>query len=132
MNGYVDTKTCFNDITKDLTLKRYYVLLVSFPFHGLSDDFGLVVFFIVFPKMVDDPEVDEQFQEDKAVSNYLRSVSKSLVQDWIKFIHLKKKFEIEIELSNEGSDPLGPFGTLSDPLGQFGTFRNPFKPFGTL
>ena len=75
MNGNVDSETCFNDIAKDLAFKRYDVLLLSFPFHGLSDDFGLVVFFIVFPKMVDDPEVDEQFQEDKAMANYLWSVS---------------------------------------------------------
>ena len=90
MNSEIDTKTRFNYIAKNLTLKRYYVLLLPFPFHGLSDDFGLVIFFIVFPKMVDDPEVDEQFQEDKAVSNYLWSISKCLVQKWIEFIYLKK------------------------------------------
>ena len=75
MNGKIDTKTRFNDIAKNLTLQRYYVLLVPFPFHGLGDDFGLVVFFIVFPKVVDDPEVDEQFQEDETMANYLRSVT---------------------------------------------------------
>ena len=59
MNSQIDTKIRFYDITKYLTLQRYYVLLLPFPFHGLGDDFGLVVFFIVFPKVVDDQEVDE-------------------------------------------------------------------------
>ena len=90
MNSEIDTKTRFNYIAKNLTLKRYYVLLLPFPFHRLCDDFGLVVFFVVFPEVVDYPEVDEQFQEDETMANYLRSVSKSLVQDWIKFIYLKK------------------------------------------
>ena len=79
MNSEIDTKTRFNYIAKNLTLKRYYVLLLPFPFHGLSDDFGLVVFFVVFPEVVDYPEVDEQFQEDETMANYLRSVSESLV-----------------------------------------------------
>ena len=90
MNSEIDSKTRFNDIAKNLTLKCYYILLLPFLFHGLSDDFSLVVFFIMFPKVVDDPEVDEQLHEDEAMANYLRSVSKSLVQDWIKFIYLKK------------------------------------------
>ena len=59
MNSKIDTKTRFNDITKNLAFQSYDVLLLSFPFHGLSYDFSLVVFFVVFPKMVDDPEVDE-------------------------------------------------------------------------
>ena len=79
MNGNVDSETRFNDIAKDLAFKRYDVLLLPFPFHRLCDDFGLVVFFVVFPEVVDYPEVDEQFQEDEAMANYLRSVSESLV-----------------------------------------------------
>ena len=98
MNSKVDTETCFNDVAKNLTFKRYDILLLPFPFHGLGDDFGLVVFFIVFPKVVNDPQVDEQFQKDKTMTYYLWSISKNLVQDNIKFIDLKKK-ELEMVTS---------------------------------
>ena len=127
MNRNIDSETCFNDIAKDLTLERYYVLLLPFPFHGLGNDFGLVVFFVMFPKVVDDPEVDEQFQKDEAMTNYLRSVSKSLVQDWIKFIDLKKKFEMD-----EGFDPLESFRTLWNTFRPSKTFWDSLESFRTL
>ena len=60
------------------------------------------------------------------MANYLRSVSKSLVQEWIEFIDLKEKLELVIKIRHVRFDPLGPFETFSEPLGPFGTFRDIF------
>ena len=97
MYSYVDEIQHFNYKRDYLTLQRNYVFVVPLAPHLLCNDVLFAILFIVFPKMVDDPEVDEQFQKDEAMANYLWSISKSLVQEWIEFIHLKKSEMIIID-----------------------------------
>ena len=75
MYRYVYEIHNFNDKGDYLTLQRNYVFVVPLAPHLLCNDVLFAILFIVFPKVVDDPEVDEQFQEDETMANYLKSVS---------------------------------------------------------
>ena len=75
MNCNVNTKTKFNQKSTNLTPKGYDILLVSFLPHVVVYDFILKLCLIMFPQVVDDPEVDEEFHKHQGLTYNIRRES---------------------------------------------------------
>ena len=88
MNRYVCKIHNFNDESDYLTLQRNYVFVVPLAPHLLCNDVLFAILFIVFPKVVDDPQVDKEFQEDEATYNCSWNHLKGLKQEVIVFLNV--------------------------------------------
>ena len=80
MNGNVDTVNNFDYKRAHLPSKGDDVLLVPFFPHMFSDDVFFTVFLIMFPQVVDDPKVDQQFHKNQGLTNHNRGKTQGLVQ----------------------------------------------------
>ena len=69
MKDRIDVKYCFNGKHHHLTLEGDDIFLITLSLHFLGNDSFLVVLLIVLPKVVQDPGVDSQFQDEKSLSN---------------------------------------------------------------
>ena len=66
MNEKIYSESQFYYKTYHLTSQSDDVLPIPFLSHTFSDDLMLKIFFIVFPKVINDPHVDEKFQRNEA------------------------------------------------------------------
>ena len=86
MYSYVDEIQHFNYKRDYLTLQRNDVLLVPLVPHLWCNDFLFAIFLVMFPKVVDDPQVDEKFQEDEATYYHSWDHLKTLEQEVVVFL----------------------------------------------
>ena len=88
MYQHVDVKGCLNQEWQYLPIERYDILLIPFLLHGFSDDTFLVIFLIVFPKVVQYPGIDDQLSNEQNLSKQVEDKSQSLEVRSVKLVIL--------------------------------------------
>ena len=66
----VEVEYCLHDESWYLSVKRYYILLLAFILHWVSDDSIGVIFLIMFPEVEQDPGINGHLSNQESLSKY--------------------------------------------------------------